>query len=89
MKLIRKCKKVYSLLGAADYARVDMRLKLWPYVLELNPNPILHRCAGGDWFHASAAHGWEYEFLIQQIIKYAFKRWEQTICKACLAKAGI
>ena len=41
IKIIQEtAKKVYRLLGAADYARVDMRFKNGvPYVLELNPNP--------------------------------------------------
>ncbi len=71
-------KKVYRLLGAADYARVDMRFKDGvPYVLELNPNPDIASDVPEDtgFTRSAKAHGWEYEYLIQQIIKYALKRW--------------
>lgn len=71
-------KKVYRLLGAADYARVDMRFKDGvPYVLELNPNPDIASDVPEDtgFTRSAKAHGWEYDFLLQQIIKYALKRW--------------
>jgi D-alanine-D-alanine ligase len=71
-------KKVYRLLGAADYARVDMRFKDGvPYVLELNPNPDIASDVPEDtgFTRSAKAHGWEYEYLIQQVIKYALKRW--------------
>lgn len=71
-------KKVYRLLGASDYARVDMRYKDGvPYVLELNPNPDIASDVPEDtgFTRSAKAHGWEYEYLIQQIIKYALKRW--------------
>ncbi len=71
-------KKVYRLLGAADYARVDMRFRNGvPYVLELNPNPDIASDVPEDtgFTRSAKAHGWEYEHLIQQIIKYALKRW--------------
>jgi D-alanine-D-alanine ligase len=71
-------KKVYRLLGAADFARVDMRFKDGvPYVLELNPNPDIASDVPEDtgFTRSAKAHGWEYEYLIQQVIKYALKRW--------------
>lgn len=71
-------KKVYRLLGAADYARVDMRFRNGvPYVLELNPNPDIASDVPEDtgFTRSAKAHGWEYEHLIQQIIIYALKRW--------------
>jgi len=71
-------KKVYRLLGASDYARVDMRLKDGtPYVLELNPNPDIASDVPEDtgFTRSAKAYGWEYSFLIQQIIKFALKRW--------------
>ena len=70
-------KKVYRLLGASDYARVDIRYKDGiPYVLELNPNPDIASDMPEDtgFTRSAKAHGWEYEYLIQQIIKYALKR---------------
>lgn len=74
-------KQVYRLLGAADYARVDMRFKDGiPYVLELNPNPDIASDVPEDtgFTRSAKAHGWEYEYLIQQIICYALKRWGVT-----------
>lgn len=71
-------KKVYKLLGAADYARVDMRLKDGvPYVLEMNPNPDIASDVPEDtgFTRSAKAHGWEYSYLIQQIIGFALKRW--------------
>ena len=78
MTIQETAKKVYRLLGASDYARVDMRFKNGiPYVLELNPNPDISSDAPEDtgFTRSAKAHGWEYEFLIQQIIKFALKRW--------------
>ncbi len=74
-------KKVYRLLGAADYARVDMRLKDGvAYVLELNPNPDIASDVPEDtgFTRSAKAHGWEYSYLIQQVIKFALKRWGVT-----------
>jgi len=71
-------KKVYRLVGASDYARVDMRLKdRVPYVLELNPNPDIASDVPEDtgFTRSAKAYGWEYQYLIQQIIKFALKRW--------------
>jgi D-alanine-D-alanine ligase len=71
-------KKVYRLLGACDYARVDMRYKDGiPYVLELNPNPDIASDVPEDtgFTRSAKAHGWEYGYLIRQIIKFALKRW--------------
>jgi D-alanine-D-alanine ligase len=71
-------KRVYRLLGACDYARVDMRFKNGiPYVLELNPNPDISSDVPEDtgFTRSAKAHGWDYDFLIQQIINFALKRW--------------
>lgn len=71
-------KKVYRLLGAADYARVDMRFKDGvAYVLELNPNPDIASDVPEDtgFTRSAKAYGWEYSYLIQQVIKFALKRW--------------
>jgi D-alanine-D-alanine ligase len=80
VKIIQEtAKKVYRLLGAADYARVDMRLKDGiPYVLELNPNPDIASDVPEDtgFTRSAKAYGWEYSYLIQQIIKFAMKRWK-------------
>ena len=71
-------KRVYRLLGASDYARVDMRFKNGiPYVLELNPNPDIASDVPEDtgFTRSAKAYGWEYTYLIQQIIKYSLNRW--------------
>ena len=71
-------KKVYRLLSASDYARVDMRFKDGiPYVLELNPNPDIASDVPEDtgFTRSAKAYGWEYTYLIQQIINYSLKRW--------------
>ncbi|MFI5145361.1 MAG: ATP-grasp domain-containing protein [Ignavibacteria bacterium] len=71
-------KKVYRLLGASDYARVDMRFKNGiPYVLELNPNPDIASDVPEDtgFTRSAKAYGWEYPYLIQQIIGFSLKRW--------------
>ncbi|MGH2574904.1 MAG: D-alanine--D-alanine ligase family protein [Ignavibacteria bacterium] len=79
VKLIQQtAMKAYRLIGACDYARVDMRLKNGiPYVLELNPNPDIASDVPEDtgFTRSAKAHGWEYEYLIQQIIGFALKRW--------------
>jgi D-alanine-D-alanine ligase len=80
VKIIQEtAKKVYRLIGAADYARVDMRFKDGiPYVLELNPNPDIASDVPEDtgFTRSAKAHGWEYSLLIQKIIGFALKRWE-------------
>ncbi len=79
IKIIQEtAKKVYHLLGASDYARVDMRFKNGiPYVLELNPNPDIASDVPEDtgFTRSAKAHGWEYPYLIQQIISFSLKRW--------------
>ena len=71
-------KKVYKIIGASDYARVDFRVKDGiPYVLELNPNPDIASDVDEDtgFTRSAKAYGWSYEELIQNIINYAAKRW--------------
>jgi D-alanine-D-alanine ligase len=78
-KLIQQtAKKVYNIVGASDYARVDFRVKNnIPYVLELNPNPDIASDVDEDtgFTRSGKAYGWSYETLIQNIIKYAADRW--------------
>lgn len=71
-------KKVYRIIGASDYARVDFRVKdNIPYVLEMNPNPDISSNVDEDtgFTRSGKAYGWSYEELIQNIIKYAADRW--------------
>lgn len=71
-------KKVYKIIGASDYARVDFRVKdNIPYVLEMNPNPDISSDVDEDtgFTRSGKAYGWSYEELIQNIIKYACARW--------------
>lgn len=71
-------KKVYKIIGASDYARVDFRVKdNIPYVLEMNPNPDISSNVDEDtgFTRSGKAYGWSYEELIQNIIKFASDRW--------------
>lgn len=71
-------RRVYSIIGASDYARVDFRVKDdVPYVLELNPNPDIASDADEDtgFTRSGKAYGWTYEHLIQNIIGFASARW--------------
>ncbi|MBK6773033.1 MAG: ATP-grasp domain-containing protein [Ignavibacteria bacterium] len=71
-------KKVYRIIGASDYARVDFRVKdNIPYVLEMNPNPDISSDVDEDtgFTRSGKAYGWSYEELIQNIIKFAVERW--------------
>ncbi len=78
-KIIRDtAKKVYRIIGASDYARVDFRVKDdIPYVLEMNPNPDISSDVDEDtgFTRSGKAYGWSYEELIQNIIKFATERW--------------
>ncbi|MFA5404418.1 MAG: ATP-grasp domain-containing protein, partial [Ignavibacteria bacterium] len=78
-KLIQQtAKKVYKIVGASDYARVDFRVKdNIPYVLELNPNPDIASDVDEDtgFTRSGKAYGWSYETLIQKIINYSAERW--------------
>jgi len=70
--------KVYKIIGASDYARVDFRVKgNVPYVLEMNPNPDISSDVDEDtgFTRSGKAYGWSYEELIQNIIKFASERW--------------
>jgi len=71
-------KKVYKIIGASDYARVDFRVKdNVPYVLEMNPNPDIASDVDEDtgFTRSGKAYGWTYEELIQNIIGFAMQRW--------------
>lgn len=71
-------RKVYALIGASDYARVDFRVRdNIPYVLELNPNPDIASDVDEDtgFTRSGKAYGWTYEELIQKIIGFASERW--------------
>lgn len=73
-------RKVYALLGASDYARVDFRVMNGvPYVLELNPNPDIASDVDEDtgFTRSGKAYGWSYETLIQKIIEFSWERWQR------------
>ncbi len=77
-KIKATAKKVYRIIGATDYARVDFRVKDGiPYVLELNPNPDIASDVDEDtgFTRSAKAYGWSYEQLIQNVIKYSCERW--------------
>jgi len=71
-------KRVYKIIGASDYARVDFRVKDGvPYVLELNPNPDIASDVDSDtgFTRSGKSYGWTYEELINNIIKFSCERW--------------
>jgi len=73
-------RRVYHIIGASDYARVDFRVKdNIPYVLELNPNPDISSDVDEDtgFTRSGKAYGWTYEMLIQKIIEFSWKRWQR------------
>lgn len=77
-KIKDTARKVYKIIGASDYARVDFRVKdNIPYVLEMNPNPDIASDVDEDtgFTRSGKAYGWSYEELIQNIIKFASERW--------------
>jgi D-alanine-D-alanine ligase len=77
-KIMNTARRVYSIIGASDYARVDFRVKdNIPYVLELNPNPDIASNVDEDtgFTRSGKAYGWSYEQLIQNIIGFASSRW--------------
>ncbi len=80
-KIKDTARKVYALIGANDYARVDFRVKdNIPYVLELNPNPDIASDVDEDtgFTRSGKAYGWTYPQLIQNIISFASERWNIT-----------
>lgn len=83
-KISTLAKRVYTILGAADYARVDFRVRdNIPYVLELNPNPDIASDVDEDtgFTRSGKAYGWTYEELIQRIINFAWERWQREFNK--------
>jgi D-alanine-D-alanine ligase len=80
-KIQDTAKRVYKIIGASDYARVDFRVKDGvPYVLELNPNPDIASDVDSDtgFTRSGKAYGWTYEELINNIINFAAERWGVT-----------
>ena len=66
----------YNILGAHDYARVEMRIDKDhnPYVIELNPNPSI----GADTCTAKCAAlaGYDYGDFLELILSSAIKRYQ-------------
>jgi len=78
-KIKQIARRVFYVMGASDYARVDFRLKgNTPYVLELNPNPDIASDVNEDtgFTRSGKAYGWSYDELIQRIVNFAAERWE-------------
>lgn len=66
--------KAFKMMGARDYARVDMRLSKNNelYVLEVNPNPDLTEGAG--FMRSAETAGYPYATALKKIINYAYLR---------------
>lgn len=66
--------KAFQVMGARDYARVDIRLSKdnQLYVLEVNPNPDLTEDAG--FMRSAKAAGYSYVRALSRIIMFAYRR---------------
>ena len=66
--------KAFKIMGARDYARVDMRLSKDNelYVLEVNPNPDLTEGAG--FMRSAETAGYSYAETLKRIIDLAYLR---------------
>jgi len=63
----------YATMGCRDYARIDLRVKDGvPYVLEVNPNPCLHR--DGGFANAARIAGHDYAQMADRIAGWAWRR---------------
>jgi D-alanine-D-alanine ligase len=70
--IVRRCKRIYRILGLSGYARLDFRLdKRRLYFLEANPNPQLS--ADEDFAKSAEVGGYDYEKLIQRIINLGMR----------------
>lgn len=71
--------RAFNIMGARDYARVDMRLSKdnQLYVLEVNPNPDLTEGAG--FMRSSNAAGYSYVKTLTKIIMLAYKRSKKNL----------
>ncbi len=74
MKAKKIALKAFKIMGARDYARVDMRLSKNNelYVLEVNPNPDLTEGAG--FMRSADAAGFSYARALKKIIDFAYLR---------------
>ncbi len=65
----------YNIVDCFDYGRVVIRIDEQgnPFVLSIDPNPPLD--ADGEFAHAAALAGMEYEDLLEEIIHGAIKRY--------------
>ena len=66
--------KAFTVMGARDYARVDMRLSKDNelYVLEVNPNPDLTEGAG--FMRSAETAGMAYSQVLKKIVQMAYSR---------------
>ncbi|MCB9561350.1 MAG: hypothetical protein H6708_13160 [Kofleriaceae bacterium] len=67
--------RAYQVMGARDYARVDLRVDNatgQPYILEVNPNPDLGD--GGAFMQCAAASGRTFASTLDEIVEMALAR---------------
>lgn len=63
----------YKTMGCRDYARIDLRVQDGvPYVLEVNPNPCLHK--DGGFANAARIAGYDYAHMADRIAGWAWRR---------------
>jgi D-alanine-D-alanine ligase len=76
-RVLQAARAAWRIVGEnKGYGRVDLRVTAEgdPYVLEVNPNPDISADAGLA--RMAAAHGWNYEMLIQKTVEEALVRFE-------------
>ena len=78
-----------TMAGSEGFGRVDLRIDAEgrPWVLEVNPCPDLSSDAGLA--RMAAAHGWDYDELVCQILDEALGRTQRRDAAAALAQGGV
>lgn len=77
-KLKQTARTAFKVMGARDYARVDMRVGRDEevYVLEVNPNPDLTEGAG--FMRSAGAAGLSYGMALKKIVMLAYQRGQRN-----------
>lgn len=80
-KIKGDCKKAYTVLDCLDYARIDVRMDKDdnPYLIEINTLPGMQQ-SYSDFPKMAKAQGYEYEDLIEKLIKLAIERSKKEAC---------
>ncbi len=74
--------KAKQILQLEDVCRMDMRMDLEgnPYILEVNPIPLMHPDPEqASLVYAARAAGYTYTDIVRKIMESAIKRWQNTL----------